>query len=142
MFANPVRSYGLLTSVVDLHRFVADPDPDLNFHHSDADPDTKNLDPTISSTHVGKPENLLLAFIHNNASLHCFIFLANVTDIIIFNILDSIMKFSGKKVYRESIAAKNLQIAQFFIEQADRLRLESASASENKSSAKIQSDPQ
>jgi hypothetical protein len=30
------------------------------------------------------------------------------------------MKFSGKKVYRESIAAKNLQIAQFFIEQADR----------------------
>jgi hypothetical protein len=52
------------------------------------------------------------------------------------------MKFSGKKVYRESIAAENLQVAGFFIEQADRLRLESASASENKYGVKIQYDPQ
>jgi hypothetical protein len=36
VFANPVFvfcSYGLFTSVVDLHRFDADPDPDLTFHH-------------------------------------------------------------------------------------------------------------
>ncbi len=39
------------TSVVDLHRFDADPDPDLTFHHFDAGPDT-NPDPTISSTLV------------------------------------------------------------------------------------------
>jgi hypothetical protein len=44
-----------IISVVDLHRFDADPDPDLTFHHFDAGPDT-NPDPTLSSTHVGKSE--------------------------------------------------------------------------------------
>jgi hypothetical protein len=58
VFANPVSvfcSYGLLTNVVDLHRFDADPDPDLTFPHFDADPD-RNPDSTIISTHVGKSE--------------------------------------------------------------------------------------
>ncbi len=35
--------------------------------------------------HMLENHKFLLIFIHSNASLHCFIFLANVTDIIIFN---------------------------------------------------------
>ena len=38
-----------------------------------------------------------LTFIYNNVSLHCFIFLFSVMDVQIFNILDNILKFSGKK---------------------------------------------
>ncbi len=37
-------------SVVNQHRFDADPDPDPNFH-SDADP---HAEPILSLTHVGK----------------------------------------------------------------------------------------
>jgi hypothetical protein len=47
-------------SVVDRHRFDANPDPDPNFH-VDADPDPEpdqhdadHADPTPSFTHVGK----------------------------------------------------------------------------------------
>ncbi len=65
----------------------ADPDPTFNFY-AYPDPD---FNPSF--TLVGKSE-IFLTFIHSNASLHCIIFLGIV---IIFNILDSILKFSGKK---------------------------------------------
>ncbi len=61
-------SYGLLTSVVDLHRFDADPDPDLTFHHFDAGPDT-SPDPTISSTLV--------------RNFYCFLFTALLVYIVL-----------------------------------------------------------
>ncbi len=56
----------------------------MNRHHIDADPDP-DPDPTLS----------LWTFIHTNASLHCFILL--IRSVIIFSILDSILKFSGEK---------------------------------------------
>ncbi len=41
--------------------------------------------------------NLFFTFIHNISSLHCLIFLVSVIGVINFNILDIILKFSGKK---------------------------------------------
>ncbi len=59
-------------SVVDRHRFGADPngDPDLTFHFdADPDPDTKSdPDPTLSFTHVGKSEK----HFHSNALFTLF----------------------------------------------------------------------
>jgi hypothetical protein len=52
----------------------------------DADPDP---DP------VEKSQNCL-TFIHSIATLHCFVFLVSAKGVI-FNILDSVVKFSGKK---------------------------------------------
>ncbi len=67
-------------------RFDADPNPDPTFHF-DAD---RDLGPFASFVHVGKSENCwLLAYI--------FIFSVNVLGVKISNILDSILKFSGKK---------------------------------------------
>jgi hypothetical protein len=66
---------------VDWHRFDADPDLDPTFNI--------NSDPAPGSTpleHVGKSE-LKLTFMHSSASLHCFIFLATVIDVIILNFL-------------------------------------------------------
>jgi hypothetical protein len=80
-------------SVVNRHRFGADPDgdPDPTFHFdADPDPDTKsNPDPTLIFTHVGKSENVFTAI----SCLHCFIFLVSVIGVIMFNILDSKLKF-------------------------------------------------
>jgi hypothetical protein len=72
---------------VDRHRFDADPDPIIHYD--------VYLDPDInpSFTLVGKSK-FFFTFIHSNASLHCIIFLGIV---IILRILDSILKFSGKK---------------------------------------------
>jgi hypothetical protein len=64
------------------------------WHQNDADP---HADRTPSFTHVGKSEKI--TFSHNIASLQWFIFLISVKGVIIFSILDSILKFSGKKVY-------------------------------------------
>ncbi len=62
----PLTKYpGLEGSVVDRHRFDADPDPDPNFHVDasqgpDSDPDwhqnyaVPHANPTPSFTHVGK----------------------------------------------------------------------------------------
>jgi hypothetical protein len=41
-------------------------------------------------------QNFLLTFFHKNASLHCFIFIADFIGVIIFSISDSILKISGK----------------------------------------------
>jgi hypothetical protein len=63
-------------SVVDRHRFDADPDqnfhfgadpfpdPDSDWHQNDADP---HADPTPSFTHAGKWDKMLLLF--NNSSI-------------------------------------------------------------------------
>ncbi len=53
-----------------------DPDLDLNFHF-DADPNP-DPDPGLLSQ-IGKSENLELLFTEGPFSLHCFIFLSNVT---------------------------------------------------------------
>jgi hypothetical protein len=53
VFANHVSvscSYGLLTSVVDLLCFDVDPDPDLTFHHFDADPIRIRILPQVLHT--------------------------------------------------------------------------------------------
>jgi hypothetical protein len=66
----------LQTSVVDRHRFDADPDP--TFH------------PRVYK--CGKIKKNL-AFIHISAGLHCFIFFFSLIGAIIFNIFDSIFNF-------------------------------------------------
>jgi hypothetical protein len=83
-------------SVVDRHRFDANPDSDPNFH-VDADPDPDPdwhqndadlyADSTPSFTHFG----IFFTFSHSFAILQCFIFLISVKDVQIFSILDSIM---------------------------------------------------
>ncbi len=62
--------------------------------HGSADPDPHQnvMDPQ----HCGKP--YFFTFIYNSVSLHCFIFLFSVMDVRIFNILDNILKFSGKSI--------------------------------------------
>jgi hypothetical protein len=70
---------------LDWHRFDADPHPDLNFH-IDVDPDR-----IPNFTHVGKSEFFLYS--DSFANLQCFIFLICVKDVIILNILDSILKW-------------------------------------------------
>ncbi len=49
--------------------------------------------------HMMENKNLSYTFIHSCASLHCFIFLFSVIAVIMFNILDSILKFPGKECY-------------------------------------------
>jgi hypothetical protein len=63
-------------------------------HLLDADLDLDS-DPTLSFIQARKSKKNLTFFIHISASLHCFIFLVSV---IIFNILDSNLKFSWKKL--------------------------------------------
>jgi uncharacterized membrane protein len=85
-------------NIVDRHRFDADPDPTFHFA---AYPDP---DPTPSFTHVGISDFFdifyslifLISFIYSTVSLHIFIFLVSVLGALIFNILDSIIQFSGK----------------------------------------------
>ncbi len=62
----------------------------MDRHSFDAYPD-----PSPSFTHVGKLESMI--FIHSSVSLHCFIFLVSIKDVINFNVLDSILTFSGEK---------------------------------------------
>ncbi len=63
-------------------------------HHVDADPDSE---PKFYT--VGK-QNFTFAFIHSGASLLFFIFLIIVIGVIIFNILDSIWKYSEKSIVK------------------------------------------
>jgi hypothetical protein len=81
--------------------FDADSDPnfyfdivsDLDRHQNDADPQT---DPTPSLAHVENSETFFfLNFIHSSTSLQCFSFAISAK---ILSILDSIFKFSKKKV--------------------------------------------
>jgi hypothetical protein len=93
------------TSVVDRHRFDADPDPNI---HVDADPDPasnwhKNnadsrADLTSSLTHVGKPEYFLFLFIHSIARLHCLSFssVSIFKCALIFSMFDTILKHMEK----------------------------------------------
>ncbi len=73
----------------DLHRSHAGPDPDMTFHFFYADPDS---DRTLRFTHVEK----FFFYIHSRACQHCIIFLVGVLGVIIFIILNSILKFSGQ----------------------------------------------
>ncbi len=73
-----------------MDRHCLDADPDTTFHF-DAYPD-----PAPNFTHHEKSELFLLLF--KAARLHCFIFLVSVIVIIIFNILDSILKLSEKMI--------------------------------------------
>ncbi len=74
-------------------RLDVDTHPDLDWHKHDADSHT-DLPPSF--THVGNLE-IFCTFSQSTACLQCFIFLLSVKGIIIFSILDSIMKISGKK---------------------------------------------
>ncbi len=58
---------------------------------ADQDPDSDSAS-AISLTHFERYE----IFIHSTCSLHCVMFLVSVIDVILFNILDCILKFSGK----------------------------------------------
>jgi hypothetical protein len=69
----------------------ANPDPDPDWHQSDADP---HADPTTSFNYVGKSD--FFTFGHSITNLKCFLFLISVKYIVIFNILDSMLKYSGK----------------------------------------------
>jgi hypothetical protein len=71
-----------VSSAVDRHRFDADPGPDQKFHF-DADPDF----------FFGKSEFL------NNAPyiVTVYVFLVSVINDILYNILDSILKYFLKK---------------------------------------------
>ncbi len=71
-------------------RFDVDPDSDPNLH-LDADPD---LDPTSSFTQAENPK-FVTTFIH--AMSVYIVILISVQGVKIFNILDNILKFSGKK---------------------------------------------
>jgi hypothetical protein len=70
---------GPISSVVDRHRFDADPDqtfhfkadPDLDWHRNNADP---HADLTPSFTQVGELGKHF-TFIHSNAGIQCFILL-------------------------------------------------------------------
>ncbi len=78
-------------------------DPDPNFHF-DADPDPdpvwqknyvdSHADPTPSLTQIGKSD--FFTFSPCIVSLQCFFFLISVKCVIIFSILNTILKFSGK----------------------------------------------
>ncbi len=72
-------------SVVDRHQNDADPDPDPTFHF-----DVQIL----ILSYVGK---LYICFTFIHSSLHCFICLVSIMGVIIFNILESILKFSDRK---------------------------------------------
>jgi hypothetical protein len=69
-------------------------DPDLTFH-CDANPDP-DPGPNPCFTHAEKSEKKF-TLIHSCVSLYSFIFLASVIGVIVFHILDSILKFSVKK---------------------------------------------
>jgi hypothetical protein len=77
--------------------------------HFDADPDP---DPITSFTKwpvqywEGKPNFFFLSLIYNSASLHCFFIVASYTSFIIFNILDNVLKISGKSLVRFHIWLK------------------------------------
>jgi hypothetical protein len=96
-FGADVYFYYIFSSVVDRHRIDANPDPDQDpTFLANSDPD---LDPSPCFTHIEKSETFLTS-IHISASLHCFIFLASIIGVTIFNILDSIftiLKFSRTK---------------------------------------------
>jgi hypothetical protein len=72
--------------------FHVDADPDPNWHKNDV---ASHADPTPSFTHVGK--SVFYTFCHFIVSLQCFVFLISVKCVIIFSILNTILKFSGKK---------------------------------------------
>jgi hypothetical protein len=66
------------TSVVDRHRFDADPDPTFYFK-ADSDPDP-DPDPTPNFTNGVKSE-IVFTFIQISDSLNCFIFLVSVIGV-------------------------------------------------------------
>jgi hypothetical protein len=74
-------------SVVDRHQNDADPDPDPTFHFRSRS----------RSGSCPMLENIFCTFIQSSASLHCFTYLVIVIFVIIFNILESILKFSDRK---------------------------------------------
>ncbi len=79
-----------IASVVDRHCIDADPDPTYYF---DVDPD-----PTV--LHMLGNHKFVVTFIHSSTGIHCFIFLGSVTGVIIFNILDTILKCSRKSIIK------------------------------------------
>jgi hypothetical protein len=84
---------------MDGHRFNADPHQDPTFQF-DADTDPKpDPDPTPTLTHVEKYEFLKTFFTSVLCSLHCFIFFISVMSVIIFNILDRILKYPEKILF-------------------------------------------
>ncbi len=89
---------------MDRHRLDTDPDPKPNFH-SDADPDWHKNDADPHADPI--PSFILLenlkfcfTFSHNTARLQWFIILFSVNGVLIFSILNSILKFSGEKAYQ------------------------------------------
>jgi hypothetical protein len=86
---------------VDRHRFDANPDSDPNFHvDADPDPDWHQKMPIFMRIlpQVSHILEFFFTFSHSFAILQCFIFLISVKHDQIFIILDSILKFCGKKV--------------------------------------------
>ncbi len=69
-----------------------DGNPDQNFHN-DADPDP---DPDDADPHADRTTSFKKSL---RPSLHCFIFLNSAQVVIIFSILDNILKFSEKCTY-------------------------------------------
>jgi hypothetical protein len=74
----------------------ANPDPYPTFHFDD-DPNP-DLDPTPSFTDVRKYEKKYLTFIHAVPIYIIFIFVVCVKGVKIYNILDSVLKFSRKSI--------------------------------------------
>ena len=80
------------SSLLDRHRFDADPDSDLTFHfNADRDP---NPDPTSSQL-----ENQNFFYFHSQQFLVTFIFLVIVISVIIFRILVSMLTFTRKSLH-------------------------------------------
>ncbi len=93
-----VRNTGILTStssVVDWRLFVTDPDPDPIFILIPIQIRILIIPEVLHI--VGKSE-FTFTVIHSSASYNCYIFLVCVIGVIVFNIFDSILKFSGKSI--------------------------------------------
>jgi hypothetical protein len=82
-------------SVLNRHRFVADPDPQRLsvLMPIQIQIQIRIPNPTPSFIHVG-----VLTFIHISAGLQCFMLLVSVKGGKLFNILDSILKFLEKSI--------------------------------------------
>jgi hypothetical protein len=83
----------LVPIVVDRYRFDADPDPDTTCHIDINRPNFLILYQVLRMC----VKSDFFTVIHSSARIHCFIFLDSFIGVIIFNIWDSIFKFSGKK---------------------------------------------
>ncbi len=89
-------------TLVDRHRFDADPDPNI---HDPCWSGFESASPWCRSScgsylkfnTCRKIQFIFFIFSQSLASLQCFIFLTSVKDVIILIILNSILKFCGKK---------------------------------------------